>query len=63
MIPFQFRCNWRGQLILQRLYNYRDHWGDQCAEWRDATTPDLKIYYEQLHQLQNPCAGQKLTGL
>jgi len=63
MIPFQFRTNWLNQLVLQRLHTTRDRWGDQCYEWRDATTPDLKIYYEQLCQLQNPCASQKLTGL
>lgn len=54
---YQFRTNWRGQLVLQRLCGYRDRWGDMYTYWRDADTTDLKDYYEQLCKIQNPCAG------
>jgi hypothetical protein len=63
MKVFQFRTNWRGQLILQRLNTYRNQFGDREHCWEDASTSDLKTYYEQLCNLQNPCASQELRGL
>ena len=63
MNNYQFRTNWRGKLILQRRYTARDRWGDRYQFWRDATTTDLKDYYEQLCKVQAPCAGQELRRL
>jgi len=63
MIPFQFRTNWRGQLILERLHTTRDRWGDRCYEWRDATATDLKYYYQQLGKLENRCGCQQQREL
>lgn len=60
MTEFQFRTNWRGQLLLQRLHTPRDRWGDPYYEWQDATTQDLKDYYAELHQVQAPPACQEL---
>lgn len=54
MKNYQFRTNWRGQLILQRLVSYRNSWGDKHYCWRDADTQDLKDYYEQLYTVQKP---------
>ncbi len=59
MKNYQFRTNWRGQLVLQRLCGYRDLWGDMYTYWRDADTTDLKDYYEQLCKIQKPCASQE----
>jgi hypothetical protein len=63
MKNYQFRTNWRGQLVLQRLDSDRDRWGDKYNYWRDATTQDLKDYYEQLCKISNPCACQELGGV
>jgi hypothetical protein len=52
MTNYQFRTNWRGQLVLQRLDSDRDRWGDKYNYWRDAQTSDLKDYYQQLCCLQ-----------
>jgi hypothetical protein len=52
MNNYQFRTNWRGKLVLQRLIKYRDQFGDPKFQWEDATTQDLKDYYEQLCNLQ-----------
>lgn len=59
MPKYQFRTNWRGKLVLQCKDYNRDHWGDKYYYWRDATTEDLKDYYEQLCKLQAPCACQE----
>jgi hypothetical protein len=59
MNNYQFRTNWRGQLVLQyrdKYYNVRT-WSHEYY-WRDATTQDLKDYYEQLCKIQAPCACQ-----
>ena len=58
MNNYQFRTNWRGKLILQRRYTASDRWGDRYQFWRDATTTDLKDYYEQLYKVQALCARQ-----
>jgi len=61
MKRYQFRTNWRGKLILQRLYTWRGPYGDPEGEWRDAQTSDLKDYYQQLCHLQtqaNPVREQ-----
>jgi hypothetical protein len=63
MKHFRFRTNWLGQLVLQANYARFTKRGDREYFWQDATVNDLENYYEQLCQLQNPCAGQKLTGL
>lgn len=55
MTKFQFRSNWRGKLILQRLVKYRDQFGGPDYQWCDANVSDLKIYYQQLHNLPAPC--------
>lgn len=49
MNNYQFRTNWLGQLVLQRLHTTRDRWGDRCYEWLDATATDLKYYQELYH--------------
>ena len=54
MKNYQFRTNWRGKLVLQCQDYRRDQWGDKCYCWRDATTQDLKDYYEQLYTVQKP---------
>lgn len=53
MTKFQFRTNWRGKLILQRLHTWRGPYGDPECEWRDATVSDLKTYYQQLYEHSN----------
>ncbi len=58
MTKYQFRTNWRNQLILQRLHTTRDRWGDRCGEWRDATATDLKYYYAELYQPQDTVREQ-----
>ena len=63
MTNYQFRTNWRGKLVLQRLDWDRDRWGDKYNYWRDATSEDLKDYYEQLCTLQKPCACQEQRSL
>lgn len=63
MKNYQFRTNWRGQLILQRQVSYRTGYGDREYRWRDANTQDLKDYYEQLCKVQAPCACQELGRL
>lgn len=63
MKNYQFRTNWRGKLILQRLNTYRDQFGDREYLWEDATTQDLKTYYEQLCKIQNPPTCQELRSL
>lgn len=63
MKNYQFRTNWRGKLILQRLIKYRDQFGGPDFQWRDATTQDLKDYYEQFCNLQNTCACQEQRRL
>lgn len=63
MKRYQFRTNWRGKLILQRLYTWRGPLGDPECEWRDATTEDLKDYYEQLCKVQAPCSCQEQRRL
>jgi hypothetical protein len=63
MNNYQFRTNWRNQLVLQRLYTTRDRWGDPEHEWRDASATDLKYYYQQLGKLQNCCACQQQREL
>ena len=55
MNNYRFRSNWRGKLVLQRLYTYRDQWGGPDRLWKDATTQDLKNYYQELCQMQTPC--------
>lgn len=50
MNNYQFRTNWRGKLILQRLKYTRDNWGDKYYYWQDASTQDLKDYYEALYK-------------
>lgn len=50
MNNYQFRTNWRGQLVLQRLNTYRNQFGDREYQWEDATTKDLKHYYQQLYE-------------
>ena len=52
MNRYQFRINWRGKLILQRLYTWRGPYGDSECEWRDADAGDLRDYYQQLCNLQ-----------
>lgn len=47
MSDYRFRTNWRGKLILQRRYYYRNSWGDRCHYWCDAKTEDLRDYYEK----------------
>ena len=60
MKRYQFRTNWRGQLILQRRYSQPSgYFGDREYVWYDADTSDLKDYYEQLHNLQTSCACQE----
>jgi hypothetical protein len=54
MTNYQFRSNWHGKLILQRKIMCRRWYGDKYFDWRDATTTDLKDYYEQLYTLQKP---------
>ncbi len=63
MKNYQFRTNWRGQLVLQRLDWDRDRWGDKYNYWRDADTTDLKDYYEQLCKIQAPPACQEQRSL
>jgi hypothetical protein len=63
MKHYQFRTNWRGQLVLQRLCWDRDRWGDKYNYWRDATATDLKNYYEQLCKIQNPCVSPEFDSL
>jgi hypothetical protein len=63
MNNYQFRTNWRGKLILQRKFHARDKWGDKYYYWQDANTTDLKHYYEQLCQIQKPCACQEQRRL
>jgi hypothetical protein len=63
MKNYQFRTNWRGQLILQRLNTYRNQFGDREYQWEDANTQDLKHYYEQLCKIQTSCAGQEFGSL
>jgi hypothetical protein len=63
MNNYQFRTNWRGKLILQRLRYRRDRWGDKYGCWQDATTQDLKDYYEQLCNLQKTPTCQELRSL
>jgi hypothetical protein len=63
MTKYQFRTNWRGQLVLQRLDWDRDRWGDKYNYWRDATSEDLKNYYEQLCKIQTACACQEQRSL
>lgn len=63
MKHWQFRTNWRGQLILQRRVSYRTGYGDREYRWRDANTQDLKDYYEQLCKVQAACACQELGRL
>lgn len=53
MNNFQFRTNWRGQLVLQRQWYTRVRWGDKNYYWQDADTTDLQDYYKQLYELQN----------
>ncbi len=63
MKNYQFRTNWRGKLILQRQLYTRSSWGDKYYYWRDATTQDLKDYYEQLCPLQTSCACQEFGSV
>lgn len=63
MKRYQFRTNWRGKLILQRLYTWRGPYGDPECEWRDAQTSDLKNYYEQLCEIQKSCTCQEQRRL
>ena len=63
MNNYQFRTNWRGQLILQRQRHTCGIWGDKRYYWRDATVEDLKDYYEQLCKIQNPCTSQEFDRL
>lgn len=60
MTNYRFRSNWRGKLILQRLYTYRDQYGSPDRLWEDADAGDLRDYYEQLHNLQKPPTGPEL---
>lgn len=60
MKNYQFRTNWRGKLILQRLVKYRDQFGGPDFEWEDATTQDLKDYYAELCKIQNTPTCQEL---
>lgn len=63
MKRYQFRTNWRGKQILQRLYTWRGPYGDPECEWQDAKTSDLRDYYEQLHHLQKSCSCQEQRRL
>ena len=63
MTNYQFRVNWRGRLVLQRLHSCRGQFGDREYHWSDATVQDLKNYYEQLCQIQKPCACQEQRRL
>ena len=63
MKNYQFRTNWRGQLVLQRLHWYRNQWGDKNYVWEDATTTDLKDYYEQLCKVSQPCTCEEQRSL
>lgn len=63
MTNYQFRTNWRGQLVLQRLHSCRGQFGDREYHWSDATTQDLKNYYEQLCKIQAACACQEQRSL
>lgn len=60
MTNYQFRTNWRGKLILQRLVKYRDQFGGPDYQWEDATVTDLKDYYAELCKLQNAPLTQEL---
>jgi hypothetical protein len=63
MTNYQFRTNWRGQLVLQRLHSCRGQFGDREYHWSDATATDLKNYYQQLGKLQNCCDCQQQREL
>jgi hypothetical protein len=63
MKHYRFRTNWRGKLILQRLYTWRGPYGDPECEWCDATVQDLKDYYAELCKLQTPCTCQEQRRL
>lgn len=43
---WNFRVNWRGKLILQRLVSWVDD-GHEYCKWRDATAFDLRDYYSE----------------
>jgi hypothetical protein len=47
MNGWRFRTSWFGKLILQRQIRVVQRWGP-CFMWRDATTEDLGLYYQEL---------------
>jgi hypothetical protein len=58
MNNYQFRTNWRGQLILRRqVPGWNIYTRSPGLYWRDAAVEDLKDYYEQLCKIQTPCVG------
>ena len=64
MNNYQFRTNWRGQLILQRqVRGWNIYTRSPGLYWRDATAQDLKDYYEQLCKIQAACACQEQRSL
>jgi hypothetical protein len=64
MNNYQFRTNWRGQLILRRQVRGWDiYTRSPGLYWRDATAADLKDYYEQLCKIQNPCVSPEFDSL
>lgn len=50
---YQFRTNWLGQLVLQRLHKLHTRYGDREYEWRDARTQDLRAYYQHTNKTSN----------
>jgi hypothetical protein len=58
MDDWQFHTNWIGLIVLQRKHTYRDQFGDMVVEFENATTHDLKDYYQDLYNLQGANSGQ-----
>lgn len=60
MKNYQFRTNWCGQIILQRLHSQpTGYFGDRKYFYEDADVGDLKHYYLQLHNLQNSATNSQ----